>query len=62
MIVLAEILGFLDDNEELIGKKIYNFPVLGTISQSKKYKNAYFTSSIGDAYKTKLYCDSEIVG
>jgi len=48
------ILGFLDDNEELIGKNIYNFPVLGTISQSEKYKNAYFASSIGDAYKTKL--------
>ena len=48
------ILGFLDDNEELIGKRIYNFPVLGSIPQSEKYNEAYFASSIGDAYRPKL--------
>ncbi len=48
------ILGLLDDNVELIGKNVYNFPVLGTISQSGEYNEAYFASSIGDAYRTKL--------
>jgi len=48
------ILGFLDDNIELIGKNVYHFPVLGTISQSEEYKDAFFASSIGDAYRTNL--------
>jgi sugar O-acyltransferase (sialic acid O-acetyltransferase NeuD family) len=48
------ILGLLDDNVELIGKKVYNYPVLGTIPQSENFKDAYFVSSIGDAYRTKL--------
>ena len=48
------ILGLLDDNIELIGRNVYNFPVLGTIAQSEEYKDAYFVSSIGDAYRTKL--------
>jgi len=48
------ILGLLDDNIELIGKNVYNFPVLGTISQSEEYKDAFFASSIGDAYRTNL--------
>lgn len=48
------ILGFLDDNINLIGKNVYGFPVLGTISQSVEYENAYFVSSIADAYRTNL--------
>lgn len=48
------ILGLLDDNVELIGKEVYGYLVLGTISQSKNYENAYFASSIGDAYRPKL--------
>lgn len=48
------IIGFLDDNENLAGKEIYGFPVIGSISQSKRYDNAYFASSIGDAYRTNL--------
>lgn len=48
------ILGFLDDNPELLGKNIYGYKVLGTIDESKNYTEAYFASSIGDAYKPKL--------
>ena len=48
------ILGFLDDNIQLIGKSVYDLPVLGTISQFAEYNDAYFASSIGDAYRTKL--------
>jgi sugar O-acyltransferase (sialic acid O-acetyltransferase NeuD family) len=48
------ILGYLDDNEELIGKIRNGFPVLGTIPSSKNYKDAFFASSIGSAYDTKL--------
>lgn len=48
------ILGYLDDNKELLGKTVYGFPVLGSIPLSEKYKDAYFASSIGDAYRPKL--------
>ncbi|MDD3915338.1 MAG: hypothetical protein PHF76_11920 [Bacteroidales bacterium] len=48
------ILGFLDDNPNLKGKKIYGYPVLGSITDSKKYSDAFFVSSIGDAYRPKL--------
>lgn len=48
------ILGFLDDNKDLIGKEVYGYPVLGSIPQSEKFQNAFFASSIGDAYKTNL--------
>lgn len=48
------ILGFLDDNLELVGKNVYGYPVLGAISQSAQYSDAYFASSIADAYRTNL--------
>lgn len=48
------ILGFLDDNVELKGKMVYGFPVLGTISQSGEYEDAFFASSIADAYRPSL--------
>lgn len=48
------ILGYLDDNKELHGKSVYGFPVLGSITQSGSFKNAYFASSIGDAYRPQL--------
>ncbi len=48
------ILGFLDDNVDLHKKEIYGFPVLGSIKDSVNFNNAYFCSSIGDAYKPKL--------
>lgn len=49
-----EILGYLDDNIQLHGKKIYGYPVIGAISDSKGYKDAFFASSIGDAYRPNL--------
>lgn len=48
------ILGFLDDNIELIGKDVYGYPVLGSILEAASYENAFFASSIGDAYRPKL--------
>ncbi len=48
------IIGFLDDNPILKGKKIYGYPVLGSISESIKFSDAYFSSSIGDAYRPTL--------
>ena len=48
------ILGFLDDKHDLLGKTIYGYPVLGSIPESVKYENAYFSSSLGDAYRPKL--------
>ena len=43
------ILGFLDDNLELKGKKIGGYPVLGGIDTVSKYPNAYFICAIGSA-------------
>lgn len=48
------ILGFLDDNIELHKKIIYGFPVLGSLPDSINYPDAYFSSSIGNAYDPKL--------
>ena len=48
------IIGFLDDNKKLLGKNIYGYSVIGSILQSENYPNAYFASSIGDAYRPNL--------
>jgi sugar O-acyltransferase (sialic acid O-acetyltransferase NeuD family) len=41
------IIGFLDDNMNLIGKEISGIKVIGSIKDSKNYPNSYFISSIG---------------
>ncbi|MFY8166708.1 MAG: hypothetical protein ACOVJ8_08960 [Sediminibacterium sp.] len=48
------ILGFLDDNLKLQGTIIYGYPVIGTIPDSINFTNAFFVSSIGDAYRPEL--------
>lgn len=48
------ILGFLDDNKSLHGKLVYGYPVLGSLPDSMKYPEAFFASSIGNAYDPKL--------
>lgn len=48
------ILGYLDDNESLIGKEVHGFKVLGNIASSKDLRDVFFTSSIGNAYDTQL--------
>lgn len=48
------ILGYLDDNAKIYGKAVYGYPVIGSIPDSKKYTEAYFASSIGDAYRPEL--------
>ncbi len=48
------ILGYLDDNLKLKDTIVYGYPVLGTIPDSINYNNAFFASSIGDAYRPQL--------
>ena len=48
------ILGFLDDNMDLQGEIRYGYPVLGTIPDSINFNDAFFASSIGDAYKPEI--------
>jgi sugar O-acyltransferase (sialic acid O-acetyltransferase NeuD family) len=49
-----EIIGFLDDNKDLIGKIIYGYPVLGMIQDSVNFADAYFVSSIANIYDPEL--------
>jgi len=49
-----DILGYLDDNINIIGQSVYGYPVLGTIPDSAKFPDAFFASSIGDAYRPEL--------
>jgi len=49
-----EIIGYLDDNLNLQDKIIYGYPVLGIIPDSRNFPDAYFASSIGDAYRPRL--------
>ena len=48
------LLGFLDDNTELIGKMILGYPVLGSIDEGEKYPEAYFCSSIAHPSNRKV--------
>lgn len=41
------IIGFLDDNKNLIGKEFLGIKVIGSIEDSKNYSKSYFISSIG---------------
>lgn len=41
-----EIVGFLDDNKSLHGKKIMNIPVMGDISTASKYLDCTFVNGI----------------
>ncbi|TDL99962.1 MAG: transferase [Flavobacteriaceae bacterium] len=43
-----KILGFLDDNSELLGEEIMGYRVLGNIEDGKEYSDAYFVSSIAN--------------
>lgn len=43
------LIGFLDDNEELHGKKINNYPVLGGTADAAKYSECFFICAIGNA-------------
>lgn len=48
------IVGFLDDNSTLHDSKVYGYQVLGNIEDASNFPNAFFASSIADAYKTNL--------
>lgn len=43
------LIGFLDDNEELHGKIINNYPVLGGTTDAAKYSECFFVCAIGNA-------------
>lgn len=49
-----KIIGFLDDNDQLIGKKIMGIPVIGKIENIDIYDNKYFISSIGHPTNRKV--------
>ncbi len=44
-----EILGFLDDNIDMIGKSINGYSVLGTIDNIDTYSHAFFVCAIGSS-------------
>jgi sugar O-acyltransferase (sialic acid O-acetyltransferase NeuD family) len=51
-----EILGFLDDNAQILGKKTHGFTVLGPLDSAHNFKDAYFVNGIGspkDFWKKK---------
>ena len=48
-----KVVGFLDDNEEVQGKSILGFPVLGKVSDYKKYNDCEFVIAIGNPYIRK---------
>lgn len=52
-----EILGFLDDNPNLVNKKINGYRVLGQIKDSVNYENAYFVCCIGSSKIRKKIID-----
>ena len=45
-----EILGFLDDNENMEGKIVNGYPVLGTTENANLYTQAYFVCAIGASH------------
>lgn len=46
-----DLLGYLDDNTQLTGKKFNGYPVLGSINTLKRheFRNAFVTCAIGDS-------------
>ena len=61
-----ELLGFLDDNSEIIGNEVNGYKVLGEVKDAIKYKDSYFVCCIGsskirkDIIKSLENLDSEI--
>lgn len=43
------LIGFIDDNESIIGTEINGYKVLGKISQYSEYPNAYFVCAVGSS-------------
>ncbi|ANQ15917.1 acetyltransferase [Vibrio natriegens] len=57
------ILGFLDDREELIGRSFYHYPVLNTISNWNEYKDCYFAVAIASPrVRKKVVKKMKLVG
>lgn len=44
---LWNLLGFIDDNEQIQGQRINGYPVLGNMSAIKRFPNAYFVCAVG---------------
>lgn len=45
-----KVLGFLDDSDDVQGKKIIGFPVLGKIADFDNYRDCEFVIAIGNPY------------
>ncbi|MCR5205023.1 MAG: acetyltransferase [Lachnospiraceae bacterium] len=43
------LLGFLDDNKDIVGKDINGYSVLGTSEDVEKFREAYFVCAIGNS-------------
>lgn len=50
--------GFLDDADDIQGKSIVGFPVLGKVEDYKKYENCEFVIAIGNHYIRKNISES----
>jgi sugar O-acyltransferase (sialic acid O-acetyltransferase NeuD family) len=48
------IIGYLDDNKQLINTKKLNITILGTISDADKFSDVFFVSSIGHPDRPEL--------
>ena len=44
-----DLLGFIDDNESIVGTKINGYSVLGTSKDIEKYKDVFFVCAIGSS-------------
>jgi sugar O-acyltransferase (sialic acid O-acetyltransferase NeuD family) len=44
---IYECLGFLDDDKNKWGKRLFGIPVLGPLTEGEKYKDCFFISGIG---------------
>lgn len=52
------ILGFIDDDESLVGTRVNGYQVLCTTKEIEKYKNVFFVCAIGSSKTRKHIVDS----
>lgn len=52
------LLGFIDDNESIVGSSVNNYRVLCTTKDIQKYKDAFFVCAIGSSKVRKTIIDN----
>jgi len=57
---IIHVLGFLDDNKKLIGKKVWGYKVLGKISWLKNKKKVFVVNSVARNCKIRDYVFKKI--